>query len=55
MIVIVALIAGAVIGALSARKRNGTTLDVLQYTAVYAIIFGVVGMLATILVHRIII
>lgn len=52
MIVIGGLLLGGLIGALSARKRGGNTLDMLQYGAVYAMVFGVLGLLATILLHR---
>ncbi|MEL0435861.1 hypothetical protein [Phycobacter sp. K97] len=52
MIVIAALLLGATIGALTARKRNGNLADMLQYGAVYAIGFGIVGMLATLIIHR---
>ncbi|MGR3759060.1 hypothetical protein ACUXV3_02835 [Roseobacteraceae bacterium NS-SX3] len=52
MIVIGALAAGILIGVLTARKRGGNTADMLQYGAVYAIAFGILGVLATILVHR---
>ncbi len=34
---------GGLIGALQARRRGGNRLDILQYTAVYGIIFLVVG------------
>lgn len=52
MIVIAALLLGAVLGALTARKRNGNLADMLQYGTVYAIAFGIVGMLATLIIHR---
>ena len=55
MIVILALIAGAAYGAFSARKRGGNTADMLQYGAVYAIIFGMLGLLITTLAHRLLI
>lgn len=53
MIVICCLLLGAVTGAMKARKRGGNTLDMLQYGAAYAIMFGIVGLLATILAHRV--
>ncbi|KIC39300.1 MULTISPECIES: hypothetical protein [unclassified Leisingera] len=53
MIVILGVLLGGLIGALKAKKRGGNTLDMLQYGAVYAIIFGVLGLLATILTHRV--
>ena len=44
MIVIAAVLSGAVLGALTARKRQGTALDIAQYAAGYGIAFGVVGL-----------
>ncbi|WP_192966961.1 hypothetical protein [Phycobacter azelaicus] len=52
MIVIAGLVLGALLGALKARKRNGNMADILQYAAVYAIAFGIVGLLATLIIHR---
>ncbi len=43
---------GAALGALSARRRGGKRLDLLQWAAVGAIIGGLVGLFATILVLR---
>lgn len=53
MIVVTGLIAGGALGALRARARGGNTLDMLQYGAVYAVIFGVLGALVTVLLARI--
>ena len=44
MIVLIAALAGAVLGAAAARRRRGNRLDMLQYAAVYAILFGLGGM-----------
>ncbi|MGE4327990.1 MAG: apolipoprotein acyltransferase [Pseudodonghicola sp.] len=52
MIVIFAALIGAVIGGLTARKRGGKPADIAQYAAGYAIAFAIVGVLATILIHR---
>ncbi len=52
MIVIFALLFGAALGAFTARKRGGNLADMLQYGAVYAIIFGMIGLIATIVTHR---
>ena len=52
MIVIAALVLGTLLGVLTAQKRNGNLADMLQYGAVYAIAFGIVGMLATLIIHR---
>lgn len=52
MIVIGGLVIGALLGAYTAKKRNGKLGDILQYAAVYGIMLGLVGMLITIVVHR---
>lgn len=52
MIVIAGLILGAVIGALNAKRRKGTTVDILQYAFIYAMIFGMLGLFITLFVHR---
>lgn len=52
MIVIVAAVLGAAIGGFTAKKRNGKAADIAQYAVVYAIAFAIVGMLATVLIHR---
>ena len=43
---------GALLGAGTARRRQGNRLDVAQYTAVYAIAFALLGLVVTILVDR---
>lgn len=52
MVVIAALIMGVVLGALDARRRGGNRKDMAQYAAVYAIIFGLLGVFATIALER---
>lgn len=52
MIIIAAVLLGAFLGVRNARKRGGTRVDIAQYAVVYAIAFGIVGMLATVLIHR---
>lgn len=54
MIVIFAALAGALTGGIRASRRKGNLLDILQYGAVYAIIFALVGLLATIIIHRLV-
>lgn len=54
MIVIALALAGAVIGALTARKRKGNGLDIAQYAAGYAMAFAVVGMILTVLIDRVV-
>jgi hypothetical protein len=50
MIVFAAILCGAVIGALTARRRKGTGLDMAQYAAGYGIAFGVAGLFLTLAV-----
>lgn len=53
MIVIVLAILGAVIGGLTARKRNGNRKDIAQYAAGYAMAFIIVGMVLTVILDRV--
>ncbi|MFD2739407.1 apolipoprotein acyltransferase [Sulfitobacter aestuarii] len=52
MIVIAMAIIGAVIGAMTARKRGGNRKDIGQYAAGYGLAFTIAGMFLTILVDR---
>ncbi|WP_167741316.1 hypothetical protein [Parasedimentitalea maritima] len=52
MIVIGGVAIGALLGAFSARRRGGGLGDILQYAAVYGILYGLAGMLITIVAHR---
>lgn len=52
MIVFGAALIGAVLGGLTARKRGGARADIAQYAAGYGIAFAMVGLLATIAIHR---
>lgn len=52
MIVIGGALLGAILGGLQARKREGNRLDIAQYATAYAIAFGLIGMIITIAVHR---
>ena len=52
MIVIAGLFGGALIGAGTARKRNGNLPDMAQYAAVYGIAFGLIGLFVTIFLER---
>ena len=53
MIVIVAALLGAIIGGMTARKRGGNRLDIAQYAAGHALAFTVVGLIATVVIDRI--
>lgn len=46
------IIAGAILGALRARMRGGKLLDMVQWGAVFAIMFGVIGMFVLIFIER---
>lgn len=52
MFVIAGLVLGAMAGAWQARKRGGRAADIAQYAAVYAILFGLVGLFLTLLLDR---
>lgn len=52
MIVLAGLVGGALWGVLLARKRGGRLADQLQYGAGFAIAFGLLAMLATVIVER---
>ena len=52
MIVIVAGLAGAVIGGSTAARRDGNRKDIAQYAAGYAMAFMIVGLVATVLIDR---
>ena len=52
MLVIAALIFGALFGILRARNRGGNRLDKAQYAAVHAIIFGMIALFLTIMINR---
>jgi hypothetical protein len=52
MIVLAALIAGFAFGWMRAARRGGNRLDRTQYALVHAILFGILGMVATIVIAR---
>lgn len=54
MIVLAGIVLGALWGSYRAVKRGGNRLDIAQYAAVNAIIFGLVGLFVTIAVERMI-
>ncbi|MEP2642149.1 apolipoprotein acyltransferase [Roseobacter sp.] len=53
MIVITAAIFGALLGGFNAARRKGNKKDIAQYATAYALAFMIVGMITTIVVHRI--
>ncbi|MEM7519839.1 MAG: apolipoprotein acyltransferase [Pseudomonadota bacterium] len=52
MIYTVLGILGAVLGGRNARKRGGNGKDVAQYAVSYAIAFGLLGFVLTVLLDR---
>lgn len=52
MIIIGLTLVGAVLGGVTAKKRNGTWADIAQYVAGYGIAFALVGVVATLILHR---
>lgn len=47
------MLLGAVVGAYRAKSRGGKLLDLLQWGAVFAILFGIIGVFVLIFVDRI--
>ncbi|MEW2916541.1 MULTISPECIES: hypothetical protein [Ruegeria] len=53
MVVILGMaILGAILGAMTARKRNGTGADMAQYAAGYGIAFALVGLVLSLILIR---
>ncbi|SPF76442.1 hypothetical protein ALP8811_01447 [Aliiroseovarius pelagivivens] len=52
MVVIVAFIVGAALGALRAKKRGGNRLDMAQYGAVHGIVLALIATFLTIVITR---
>ena len=54
MIILAFLILGVAMGIRTAKKRNGTRLDMAQYAAGYGIAFMLLGGLITIILERLV-
>lgn len=52
MLPLIGLALGALLGALAARRRGGVTADLVQWALVWAMIGGVLGMVALIVWSR---
>ncbi len=52
MLIIAGLLLGALWGGLLARRRRGSRFDIAQYAAGFAILFAIIGLLATVLLDR---
>jgi hypothetical protein len=46
------LLIGAILGAVRAKMKGGTGLDMAQWSAVFAIIFGLIGLFVLIFIER---
>lgn len=52
MIVVIGLLGGAIIGAVTAKRRGGNRLDMAQYAAGFGIALGLLGLFVTIFLER---
>jgi hypothetical protein len=52
MIIIAGLVSGATLGAITAARRGGKRLDMLQYAAGFGIAFSLFGVFLTIVIER---
>lgn len=52
MIVFVSMGLGGFLGYRSAAKRGGNGRDIAQYAFVYGMLFAVIGLVITIVIHR---
>ncbi len=52
MIVLAGAILGAMIGALIAYRRKGQRWDILHYSAIYGLVFTILGLFVTLFIHR---
>lgn len=53
MIMFVAALIGAISGWITARRRKGNRADIAQFVVVFAIAFGLAGLILTIIVEKI--
>ncbi|WP_299424550.1 hypothetical protein [uncultured Shimia sp.] len=52
MFVLLGAVLGAITGGTLAKKRGGKGADILQYGFVYAMIFAIIGLFITLIIHR---
>lgn len=52
MIILLGAVLGALTGVMVARRRRGKVADLLQYGFVYALIFALIGLFVTLIIHR---
>jgi len=46
------MLLGAIIGAIGAKMKGGKTLDLLQWAAVFGMLFGLIGLFTLIFIER---
>lgn len=49
---VIGLVIGAALGALVARRKGGSGLDMAQYGGAFAILFGLIGLFVAIFLAR---
>nr|WP_170610462.1 hypothetical protein [uncultured Ruegeria sp.] len=55
MVVVLGMaVLGAILGALTARKRNGSGADIAQYAAGYGIAFALAGLVMSLILVRLV-
>ncbi|MCR8546984.1 apolipoprotein acyltransferase [Salipiger sp. P9] len=54
MIVIAGVLIGAILGGLTARRRKGNAADIAQFVVAYAIAFGLLGLVVTIVIEKVV-
>lgn len=52
MIVLLGALLGALTGGTIAKRRGGKKPDILQYAVIYAMIFAILGLFITLIIHR---
>ena len=52
MLILVSALAGAIVGGMTARRRQGNRLDIAQYAAGYALAFSLVAMVLAVILDR---
>lgn len=52
MIIFPFMIFGGLLGALTARRKGGDKFDIAQYVVAFGILFGIIGLILSIIVER---
>ncbi|MDG2405991.1 MAG: hypothetical protein P8M25_13860 [Paracoccaceae bacterium] len=52
MVILLGLICGVTFGGYTAHRRKGRWPDILQYATSYGIMFMLVGLIVTLIIHR---